>query len=266
MLHAGNGHLAMGDARMDYIVFGRGEKHLIMLPGLGDGLLTVRGKALPFALLYRMYAKHFRVWMFSRKLPLPRGHTTRDMAHDLKAAMDLLGIPKAHIYGVSMGGMIAQYMAIDHPERVDKLVLAVTTPKADPMLKGNLAAWMDMARRGDYAALMTDNMEKMYTEGYLRRNRWALPLTTRVGKPRSFDSFLIQAEACMTHDAQGRMGEITAPTLVLGGAQDHTLDPRGSRQLAQAIRGSQLHLWPDYGHAAYDEAKDFDARILDFLK
>ena len=66
--------------------------------------------------------------------------------------------------------------------------------------------------------------------------------------------------------AAEHIGEITAPTLVLGGAQDHTLDPNGSRLLAEGIPNSRLHLWPDYGHAVYDEAKDFDARILDFLK
>ena len=266
MLNAQNACLPMGAVQMDYITFGRGEKHLIMLPGLGDGLLTVKGKALPFALLYRMYAKDFRVWMFSRKVPLPEGATTRDMANDLSYAMDILGIPKAHIYGVSMGGMIAQHLAIDHPQKVDRLVLAVTTPKAEPVLMANLDRWTEMARRGDYASLMADNLRQMYTADYVRRNRWLLPVTTRVGKPKSFRSFLVQAQACRTHDTAGSIGKITAPTLVLGGAQDHTLDPNGSRLLAQGIPNSRLHLWPDYGHAVYDEAKDFDARILDFLK
>ena len=83
----------------DYVRFGSGEQVLVMLPGLGDGLQTVKGTALPMALMYRRLAKDFTVYMFSRKNDLPEGHTTRDMAHDLAEAMDALGIRKASVLG-----------------------------------------------------------------------------------------------------------------------------------------------------------------------
>ena len=110
--HAKNGHIA----GTDYICFGTGKRIFIILPGLGDGLKTVKGTALPMSLMYRMFAKDFTVYMFSRKQDLPADHTTRDMARDLKEAMDALGIEKASVLGVSMGGMIAQWLAIDYPE------------------------------------------------------------------------------------------------------------------------------------------------------
>lgn len=84
---------------MDYIRFGNGKKVLIMLPGLGDGLQTVKGTVLPMALMYRQFAKDYTVYMFSRKEELPQGYTTREMARDRAAAMEQLNIPNASILG-----------------------------------------------------------------------------------------------------------------------------------------------------------------------
>ena len=89
-LHAKNG-IAAG---ADYIRFGTGKKNLILLPGLGDGLRTVKGTALPMALYYRSLAKDYTVYLFSRKQELSLGCTTRDMARDLKEALDALALEK----------------------------------------------------------------------------------------------------------------------------------------------------------------------------
>ena len=84
--------LRLKEDTMHYVRFGRGSRILIMLPGLGDGLATVKGTALPMALMYRTFAKDFTVYMFSRRNHLPEGWGTREMACDLKEAMDALNI------------------------------------------------------------------------------------------------------------------------------------------------------------------------------
>ena len=142
MFHAKDGILNLGESRMEYIRFGSGKRHLVMLPGLGDSLRTMKGTAVPMALMYRIFAKDFTVWAFSRKSELPRGYTTRDMARDQAEAMEQLGIPRADIFGVSMGGMIAQHLAIDHPEKVGKLILTVTSARSNPILEESIAEWM----------------------------------------------------------------------------------------------------------------------------
>ena len=266
MLHPKNGTLAMDNTTMDYIRFGSGPKLLIMLPGLGDGLRTTKGTALPMALMYRIFAKDFTVYAFSRKTRLPSGASTRDMARDLKKAMDLLGIPKAHIFGVSMGGMIAQHFAADYPDAVDKLVLTVTCPRPNPVLTSSVSQWKDLALGGNHAALMDSNLRLIYSDAYYRHNKWMIPFIGKLTKPKSYARFLIMADACLTHDAFDRLPEITAPTLVVGGEKDLALGGDGSREIAERISGAQLHMYPQWGHGLYEEAKDFNALVFSFLK
>ncbi|MBE6865511.1 MAG: alpha/beta hydrolase, partial [Ruminococcaceae bacterium] len=80
LYNAKNGQVNIGSSVMDYIKFGKGEKNIIMIPGLGDGLKTVKGMALPMAVMYRQFAKDFTVWVFSRKQPLEPDANTRTMA------------------------------------------------------------------------------------------------------------------------------------------------------------------------------------------
>ena len=261
MLKAKNETLSRNGTTTDYIRFGSGKKILIMLPGLGDGLRTAKGTALPMALMYRMFAKDFTVYAFSRRNDLPQGHTTRDMARDVKDAMDALGIEKAHIFGVSMGGMIAQHLAIDYPEKVDKLILTVTCPRPNPILEESIREWVALAEAGDHTALMDSNLRRIYSESYYRKNKWVLPLTGLLTKPKSYDRFFIMATACLNHDAYDGLGSITAPTLVIGGEKDLSLGGDASREIAAAIPGAKLHMYPQWGHGLYEEAGDFNDLI-----
>ena len=264
--NAKNGELTLENSRMEYIRFGRGARTLIMLPGLGDGLRTVKGTALPMAAMYRSFAKVFTVYMFSRKSPLPEGYTTRDMAKDQARAMELLGIEKASIFGVSMGGMIAQWLAIDHPERVDRLVLAVTSAEPNPILTESIGEWVALALAGDSTGFMKSNLRRMYSGDYCRKNMWLAPILGRLTRPKSYDRFYIQAAACLSHDAAPALGRITAPTLVIGAEQDKALGGEASRQIAAAIEGAQLMIYPQWGHGVYEEEKTFKGTVLEFLK
>ncbi|MBQ5321880.1 MAG: alpha/beta hydrolase, partial [Oscillospiraceae bacterium] len=104
----------IGGAKIPCAVFGKGKKNLILLPGLGDGLTTVKGKAIPMALMYREFMKDFTVYVMSRREPLPENFSTKDMAADVAFFMERMEIEKASVLGVSMGGMIAQHFAADY--------------------------------------------------------------------------------------------------------------------------------------------------------
>ena len=92
-----------------------------------------------------------------------------------------------------------------------------------------------------------------------------MPITGRLTKPKSYDRFFAQAQACLTHDASDRLGSITAPTLVMGGEQDSCLGADASRELAAAIPGARLKMYPQWGHGLYEEERDFIPAVLDFL-
>ena len=250
----------------DYIRFGKGARNLIILPGLGDGLRTVKGTAAPMAWMYRMFAKDFTVWMVSRRDDLPRGHTTRDMAEDLKDFMDAAGIAQADILGVSMGGMIAQWLAIDYPERVGKLILTVTAARPNGILEESIKEWMAQAKSGDHFALMNSNLKRIYSEKYYRQNKWMIPLLGVLTKPKSYERFLILAEACLNHDAYTELSNMKAPTFVIGGGKDMAIGPDAAGELAEHIPGAVLKVYPQWGHGLYEEAKDFNATVLKFLQ
>ena len=253
-------------AGADYIRFGRGSRNLILLPGLGDGLRSVKGTALPMALYYRSLAKRYTVYMISRKRVLPEGSTTRDMARDLKEAMEALAIDRASLVGVSMGGMIAQHFAADYPDRTEKLVLAVTCARENPILLEALAEWSDCVMRDDHGALMDSNLRRIYSDDYYRKNRWMIPLVGKLTKPKSYDRFLAMAEACRCHDAWNAISRIQVPTLVLGGEQDRCLGGDASREIAERIAGAQLKMYPQWGHGLYEEAEDFLPVLRSFLE
>ena len=265
MYHAKNGELSVAGRGVDYISFGSGDRALVMLPGLSDGLKTVRGTALPFAWMYRAFAKEYRVYVFSRINELPDGYTTAEMAGDAALAMDALGIASAAIMGVSQGGMIAQELALSYPEKVEKLVLAVTSSRSNPTLQEAVGGWLGMARRGDYNMLMTDTAERSYSDAYLKTHRWLFPLLGLTDKPKDFSRFITEAEACLSHDAYDRLPELCCPTLILGGGVDRIVGTAAAKELAERISGSELYIYDGLGHAAYEEAADFNSRVLRFL-
>ena len=257
--------MKIGSAEMNYIRFGTGERILVMLPGLGDGLRSVRGTALPMALMYRAFAKAFTVYAFSRENGLPQGYTTREMAADQAQAMELLGIQKADVLGVSMGGMIAQYLAIDYPEKVGKLILTVTSARPNPILRSSIGEWVSCARRGDHTAFMDSNVRRIYSENYYRKNKWLVPIMGKLTKPKSYDRFFIQADACLEHSAYESLHRIQSPTLVIGGGKDNALGGDASREIAAQIPGAELRMFEQLGHGLYEEAENFNQTVLQYL-
>lgn len=264
LYNAQNGQIEIKEASMDYIKFGTGDRHLVMIPGLGDGLKTVKGMALPMAFMYREFAKDFTVWLFSRKQPLEDNATTETMAADLALAMNMLHIPAAVIVGVSQGGMIAQWLAIDYPHLVDKLVLVVTMGRQNNTVQSVVGSWIEMARKDDFATLTTDNFEKSYSEKYLKKYRPLYPVIVPFMKPADKRRFIIQAQACLTHNAWDKLDRISAPTLIIAGSLDKIVGCDASVEMAQRIKNSRLLIYKNYGHALYEEAKDFNSKVKEF--
>jgi len=263
---AANGSIKIGSTDMDYISFGKGNKSLIMIPGLGDGLKTVKSAATAIALMYKCFASSYKVYILSRKNRIETGYSTRDMAKDCKIAMEELCISRADVFGISQGGMIAQYLAIDYPDLVNKLVLAVTLSKQNETVQNVVRSWIKMAEANDYKSLLIDTTEKLYTERRLKKYRPLYPLLVKIGKPKDFSRFIIQAGSCISHDSYSELVKINCPTLVIGVEKDKVVGINTSEEIAGKIENSKLIIYKGFEHGVYEEAKDFNRQILEFLR
>ncbi len=260
------GNIALGNGQMQYVVFGQGTRPLVIIPGLSDGIRTVKGTGHLLKYFYHKFTKEFQVWVFSRKNELTPNMTTREMAQDQALAMNELNLKNACIMGISQGGMIAQWLAIDHPQKVDKLVLVVTLSRQNSTIQKVVGHWIRLAEQENYGELTIDTLQKNYSENKIKKWRYFFWLVKRTGKPVSKERFLIQAHSCINHDAYQELNKIKCPTLIIGGEKDKIIgDSKIQQEMADAIPNSKLIIYPELGHDAYTE-KDFFTNVLDFLK
>ncbi len=265
MLKVKEGSVETSSFIVDYVSFGRGEIPLIIIPGLADGLQTVKGKGSLLALFYRRFAKDFRIYIFSRKRILEEGYTTLEMAQDLMDAFKEVERGPFRVLGISQGGMIAQHLALLYPQDIEKLVLAVSSSRTNPLLVESIERWMGMAQRDEFKELLIDTFESTYTPKRLRFYRLFSPFLGRVVQRENKERFLIQAEACLTHNAYQQLDKIGCPTLIIGAEEDKVLGVEASKEMAQLIEGSELKIYPGYGHGLYEEERGFNQEVLNFF-
>jgi len=247
---------------LNYISFGKGQRNLIIIQGLN--VRDLKGAGASLALMYRKFAGDCRVWFFDRRSVVKNGLTNWDLAEDIYEAMRALGIDAADVFGVSQGGMIAMALALEHPDCVGKLVLGVTSSRANETIKEVVGRWIACAENGDTVTINRETFSLMYTEQYLKKYRLLMPLLVRLIKPKDIGRFAALASAILNFDCYDRLCEIGCPVLVLGGAQDKITTGEASVEIAAKLN-CEMHLYPGYGHAAYEEAKDFNDRVYKFL-
>ena len=210
-----NGCLYLDSGEMDYIRFGCGDKILVMIPGVGDGLKTVRGMALPFAFLYRTLYRDFTVYVFSRRTNLAPRMGTREMAADLNLAMEMLGLSEVSVVGVSQGGMITQWLAIDHPDKAARLVLTVTLRRCQKMDS-------DGKRKGLPGDIAGYRRKILFREAYSECT-YHVPISGEIGETPQFQAF---------HNS----GTILCHTQRLGGAASDYLPGTCNRRCRRPDR------------------------------
>ncbi|MFN2467838.1 MAG: alpha/beta fold hydrolase [Gaiellaceae bacterium] len=194
----------------------------------------------------------------------PGPYTARAMAEDAVAVLDDAGLDRAHVLGTSLGGMVAQEVALGWPARVDRLVLACTTPggpDAYPMPQQTvvlLARAMLMPRDRALRLLV----ENALAPGPGRSELVERILAHRLRSPLDLGGWQAQAAAGVTFDALGRLGAISAPTLVLHGTADVVVDVRNAGLLAERIPQARVELFPGGGHLFFWEDPDRFVRLV----
>jgi pimeloyl-ACP methyl ester carboxylesterase len=212
----------------------------------------------------------YRVTMFDNRgvgrSATPEGpFRIADFAADTIGLMDELGLERPHVVGSSMGGAIAQELALASPGRVRSLVLNGTWCRGDRFLHEIFASWMWAARKADSIRdfLLAVNLwcfaPRIWNEGIM--DGWLAAAETSPNA-QSVDAFCRSAEALLHHDTSDRIGAIGVPTLVTVGELDLVLPERFSREIAERISGARLVVIPAAGHQPFQELPEDYNRLL----
>ena len=194
-----------------------------------------------------------------------------DLSNDVVRVLDAAGVRRAHVVGTSLGGMVAQELAIEHPERVDRLVLACTTPGwpyayAMPASSVQLMAVTGQLER---EVALRRHVENALSARTVRTRPELVKRLIKHQRKRPSDpaAWAAMAAAGARYSGGTRQTRIQAPTLVLHGAADRVVDPRNSELLAHRIPGSQLKIFPDLGHLFFwEDPAGFAHVVTSFLR
>jgi pimeloyl-ACP methyl ester carboxylesterase len=215
----------------------------------------------------------FRVLSFDnrgvgRSDRVPGPYTVAEMADDAVSVLDSAGVESAHVYGISLGGMIAQEVALRHPDRVGALVLGATTRGGDAWVTASddvltfvrLRAQMT-AEHAVWASVPINYAPRTRRDG---GHLIAEDIAQRLRFPVEGEYYAAQLAAANGHDA--RVEDIAAPTLVVHGEEDVLIPPENGRRLAADIPGAELSMWPGAAHLYFTDEPLVDRYVAEWLR
>ena len=255
-----------GGFAMRYFRFGRGDRTMVILPGLS--VQSVMGSAAAVAAAYECMTGDFTVYVFDRREELPEVYTIADMARDTAASMQAVGLKDVYLFGASQGGMIAQVIALEYPALVAKMVLGSTSPNVQPEQYAALEQWIDLARRRDGVGLYLSFGQLLYPPALFVQYRPALIAAGETVKSEDLDRFVILAAGTKDFNIVDRLPEIRCPVLAIGVFEDAVVDSDATMQIAEKLDfrpDFRLYMYIGYGHAAYDTAPDYRERMRRFF-
>ena len=248
--------ITIGELDINYQIKGTGDP-LLLIIGLSLSLLDW-GIELP-----QLLSKHYKVILFDNRdagetSESPHPYTIAQMADDAANLLDSLGEPRASVFGVSMGGMIAQHFALNHADKLNKLILGCT------------AAGGTCSKFGDVSGFLTGNLlDLLFTPQFIQSHQPDLTNFFQTTTPFHSQGTALQRQlqAMSTHDTCNLLGKITAPTLVMTGDRDLVIPPENSDLLAQKIPGAQQVTITDASHGfCFSHPDDTATAVINFLK
>jgi len=223
------------------------------------------------------YSKHFTcISLDPRGAGLsdkpPGAYSTEVFADDVAGLMAAIGVEKAHVSGVSLGGATGLWLAAKHPERVKTLSIHSAWPKSDSFLKVVVGGWQTIAKGlGDVQEMVIQGIfpfcftPELYAAKPEYIDQLAAFVRSRPKQP--LDAFLRQSDAVIAHDALSQLGKIKAPTQITFGRYDMVTSTRFVEPFTSGIKNSDLVIFEMCAHAGiYERVSEFNEKTLAFLK
>ena len=250
-----------------YEVWGRKDRTpVLMIQGLGTDSRGWALQRVPFGRRHHCIAPDNRGTGRSEK---PAGaYDLEEMARDAVAALDAEGIERAHVMGASMGGVIAQIVAVRFPDRVRSLTLACTACRHHEWRRELLAEWADEVSRHGMQALAADGLRWLVGPRLQRRFGIWINVLARVILSMPPEPFVSQVQAIldMTDDVRFELHTVSVPTLVITGSQDALTPVGDAEEIAELIPGSRLVIVSGAAHGVMAEAPNaYNDTVLRFL-
>ncbi len=255
----------IGDVNLNYVVEGKGD-WVVVIGGFATAYWQSWAKYMPaLTQNHKVLAFDSRGNGLSDAPDHP--YTTEMMARDTLGLMDHLGIHKAHILGRSLGGCIAQQIALGSPERVRSLAMTASFARLGNRGKAVVRHWLDTITRIGFQGFFEQLMTYFYTAEYYEQSYADVERTIQslLSTPRSERAFVNTGNAVLNHDVLDRLGEISAPTILLCGAEDVITPARHAEAMGQRIPDAQVHIIPRSAHGFLTERPESFERITDFL-
>ena len=258
---------AVGRYRLRYTDEGKGPP-VILIHGLAGDLSAWDAQV---ALL----RPHFRVIAFDnrgagRSTQVDEPVSTRDLAHDTLALMDALGIAHAQVVGRSMGGAVAQHMALIAPQRVDSLVLCASFARLDPLGRRVLSNMREALEwRGSWADHARHSVQNFVSAAFFNAHPDRVAAIEQLigGETRLPACYSRQNEACQQHDTAGDLARIAQPALVMAGDADPICSLAATRILSEGLPHATTEIFGGASHFfLLEQPQKFNALLLDWLQ
>jgi pimeloyl-ACP methyl ester carboxylesterase len=253
--------------RLYYEVHGDGEP-LLCVGGLACDTLVWIPQVQAFAAAHRTVIFDNRD--VGRSSMADDGYDIADMARDALALADALELDSFHLLGVSMGGAIAQEIALSAPGRVRTLTLAVTFHDCSAYARRLAGVWGARVRQVSHEQHIDELMLMNHSEAFYESPEMVEFVRTAIlnnPHPQPPEAFGRQLAACSHHDTRGRLGSLSMPTHVIGGEYDILVPVWKSRAIAELIPGATLTVLPGAPHAlSLERAEEFNAAVLGFIR
>jgi 3-oxoadipate enol-lactonase len=252
-----------------YRITGDGQQDLVLINGVGDDLDGWVNQVDDFVRAgLRVITYDNRGSGRSGQPPGP--YTSAELAADLKALVNGLGLARFHLAGVSMGGTIAQEYAVAHPEDLLSLVLANTFAVADPFTRAAFQTWATVAEAAGMPVMMEQQAPWIFSPGFYQRDpaRVAELVEAAQGSTQPAAAFAAQMAALNGHDCASRIGAVRVPALVLAAGDDIIIRPELSRRLYDALAPG-VGTWAVVpgGHAAFwEDPGPWNQAVIDFVR